>query len=394
MLLKDPNIAVFSLSFAPFEGGAEIAVREVIKRQKGLNFTIFTNRFNKAWPAFEALANMEIFRLGRGRAGSQYYGRIWDKIFYIFLAWKKAEELHKRKRFELIWMVMASYGGIAALIFKLRHPRIPLLLTIQEGDSEKHMTFGKFGLVGLLSGQIIKKSDYIQVISNFLKSFMQKRGAHCPIEVVPNGVDLELFNTSYKNFEIKAARENLGIRDDYMIITASRLVYKNGVDILIEAVAKFKEKRSNVKCLIIGGGPELKKLKAQSQKLKVENNVIFLGQIPQKDLPLYFRLADVFVRASRSEGLGNAFLEAMATCIPVIGTPVGGIVDFLHDGQTGFFVKVDEPVILAEKIKYILDNPNIAKQVVDNAYLMVQQNYSWDIVAKLFRNIFDRLINL
>lgn len=394
MLLRGPNIAVFSLSFAPFEGGAEIAVREVIRRQKGLNFAIFTYRFNRAWPTLESGENMEIFRLGRGKAGSQYYGRIWDKIFYVFSAWRKAEELHQKKRFELIWAIMASYGGIAALIFKLRHPRIPFLLTIQEGDSDKHMIFGKLGLVGFLGGQIIRRANHIQAISNSLKIFVQKRGARCPIEVVSNGVDLDLFNTNYKNFEIKAVRENLGLKDDYVIITASRLVYKNGIDILIEAIAKLKEKRSNIKCLIIGGGPEQKKLQAKSLKLQVDGNILFLGQIPQKDLPLYFQLADIFVRVSRSEGLGNSFLEAMAAGVPVIGTPVGGIVDFLKDGQTGFLVKVDEPIILAEKIKYILDNPDVVKQVMNNAYLMVKQNYSWDIIAKLFRNIFDRLINL
>ncbi len=394
MLLKDPNIAVFSLAFAPFEGGAEIAVREVIKRQKGLNFTIFTYRFNRNWPARETGENTEIFRLGRGRSATQYYGRIQDKIFYVFSAWKKAEELHQKKRFELIWAVMASYGGIAALIFKFRHPRIPLLLTIQEGDSEKHLIFGKFGLVGLLGNRIIRQADYIQVISKFLKDFAQKRGARCPIEVVPNGVDLNLFGTDYKNSEIKAIRENLGLKSEYVIITASRLVYKNGVDILIKGLAQLKEKRPDIKCLIIGGGPEFKKLKSLSQKLKVDEKVIFLGQIPQKDLPLYFRLADIFVRVSRSEGLGNAFLEAMAAGIPVIGTPVGGIVDFLQDNQTGFLVKANEQAILAEKMKYILDNPEIAKRVAGNAYSMVKQNYSWDIIAKLFRNIFDRLINL
>lgn len=392
MLLKNPNIAVFSLAFSPFEGGAEIAVREVIKRQKGLNFTVFTYKFDRRWLSCESKDNLGIFRLGGG-GNSQYYGRIIDKIFYIFSAWRKAEQLHQEKRFQLVWAIMASYGGLAALLFKMRHPRIPFLLTVQEGDSEKHLFFGKGGLVGLGSRLIFKNADYIQVISYFLRDFAKKRGARCPIEVVPNGVDWELFNTAYRVSEIKAVRDNLGLKDDYVILTASRLVFKNGIDTLIEAVAKFKEKRPNVKCLVIGDGPEREKLKSKSRKLKVLNNIIFLGQIPQKDLPVYFRIADVFVRPSRSEGLGNAFLEAMAAGVPVIGTPVGGIVDFLIEGETGFLVPADNPDELANKLSFVFNNPVLRGRTIQNSRQLIQQAYTWDKIALLFRNIFDRLIN-
>ena len=286
MIQNRSNIAVFSLAYAPFEGGAEIAAREIIKRLNGLNFTIFTYKFDKRWLSAEIADNAEIIRVGRGKNSSKKYGRIWNKIWYIFMAWRRAEEAHRQKRFEVIWAIMASYGGIAALFFKLSHPRIPLLLTIQEGDSEGHMVFGKFGLTGFWGRKIIKNADYIQVISSYLRNFAVKRGAKCPIQVIPNGVDLDLFSARYTDFEIKAIRENLGIKDDYVIVTTSRLVYKNGIDILIEAVAEFKEKRPNIKCLIIGGGPEFKKLKVKSEKLKVDKNVLFLGQISHRDLPI------------------------------------------------------------------------------------------------------------
>jgi glycosyltransferase involved in cell wall biosynthesis len=394
MFQQNPQIAVFSLAFAPFEGGAEIAAREVIKRLKGLNFTIFTYKFDRKWLPEERVDNAEIIRVGKGKTSPKRYGRLWEKIRYVFLAWQAAEDLHRQKRFEAVWAIMASYGGIAALLFKLNHPRVPLLLTIQEGDSEKHLTLGKFGLVGLLGKRIIRQADYIQVISFYLKNFSERRGARSPIEVIPNGVDLELFGAKYTNSEIKAIRGNLGIKDEYVIVTTSRLVEKNGIDTLIKAVAKFKEKRPNIKCLILGDGPERQNYESLVKSSKLENNVIFLGQVGQKDLPLYLKISDVFVRPSRSEGLGSSFLEAMAAEIPVIGTPVGGIVDFLHEGQTGFLVEVDNSDELAEKVDYVLKNPEVRKRVVYNAKSLVEENYSWEKVAKLFKNIFDKLINL
>ena len=209
--------------------------------------------------------------------------------------------------------------------------------------------------------------------------------------MAPNGVDIDLFQTKFKDFEIKCLRENLGIKDEYVILTTSRLVHKNGVDILIKAIAKLKEIRPNIKLLIIGDGMELNKLKVQSQKLKVDNNILFLGQIIQRDLPIYFRVADVFARASRSEGLGNSFLEAMAAGVPVIGTPVGGIVDFLINGHTGLLADPEDPDSLAEKIGYVLGHQDIRNNVIKNGLALVEKHYSWDIVAQKMDRIFKLL---
>ena len=393
MLPKIPQIAVFSFAYHPFEGGAELAVRQVVSRLPDFNFTVFTHKFGRNWLPREKQGNAEIIRLGKGSRQGRKYGQIWQKILYVFRAWQEAERLQKQRRFDVIWAVMASYGGIAALFFKLSHPRLPLFLTIQEGDSERHLRFGKFGLVGLFSGKIIKNADYIQVISVYLKDFIKKRGARAPIEVIPNGVDLKLFSTAYTERELKAIRGNLGLSDEYVVITTSRLVPKNAVDVLIKALAFLKAHNFNIESLIIGDGPERKKLQALSRKLKVSKEILFLGQIPHNDLPLYLKVADVFVRASRSEGLGSSFLEAMAAGVPVIGTPVGGIPDFLKDNQTGFYAKADDPEDLAQKIKLVLRNPALKEKVVNNARELTKEVYSWDRIAKLFKNIFYKLIN-
>ncbi len=392
------NIALFSLAYAPFEGGAEIAAREIISRLKGLNFTIFAYKFNKNWLSSEQGGNYEIVRVGQGRVISsnknrteKYYGRIWDKTVYVYKAWQEAEKKHRRKRFDVVWALMASYGGMAALLFKMNHPSVPLLLTLQEGDSENHLVFGKLGLVGWFGKKIIRSADFIQCISRYLADFAEKRGAKCPIEVVPNGVDINLFQTKYDESEVKALRDNLGIKDDFVVITTSRLVYKNGVDILINAFAKVKEKRPNLKLLIIGDGPELRKLKVISEKLKVDDNVLFLGQIPQKDLPLYFRVADIFCRPSRSEGLGNSFLEAMASGVPVVGPLVGGITDFLSHCLTGLVSKPEDPEDLAEKINCVLSRPDIRKKIVDNAKALAEKSYSWETVSEKMERIFSLL---
>ena len=392
------NIAVFSYAYDPFESGAEIAAREIIYRLSGFYFKILTARLDFHWSIRESNDNSEIIRLGRGRKGS-FYGRILEKSLYVFRAWREAEKCHQEERFEAIWAIMASYGGVAALFFKLHHPTIPFLLTIQEGDSESHLKFGKLGLVGLWGRRIIKSADAVQVISSYLKNLIQK-WAKGPIEIIPNGVDREFWNTWYSGLELKAIREQLGIKDNYVVITVSRLVYKNGVDILIRAIGKFKERRLNIKLLVIGGGPEQRRLEKIARRLKLDQNVIFLGQIPHQDLPLYFRIADVFARPSRSEGLGSAFLEAMAAGVPVVGTRVGGITDFSVDPEdnlvlaNGKYVASEDSDSIALAIGDLIDNPSLRELLVKNAKRLVSEQYDWDKIARLFKNLFDRLINL
>ncbi|MST04192.1 MAG: NAD-dependent epimerase/dehydratase family protein, partial [Candidatus Pacebacteria bacterium] len=131
------SIAVFSLAYFPFEGGAEIALREFIKRMP-FGFKIFTNRFDSKWDHEEENSGATVFRVGNGKSGN-YYGRNFEKILYVFRAWRKAEKEHTKRPFDAIWGMMASYGGFAALLFKLRHPKIPFILTLQEGDSEAHI---------------------------------------------------------------------------------------------------------------------------------------------------------------------------------------------------------------------------------------------------------------
>src|SRR3989338_8344198 len=90
---------------------------------------------------------------------------------------------------------------------------------------------------------------------------------------------------------------------------------------------------------VISSGEQAKELKTKSSLLGLENNIEFIGEVPNDLLPQYLAKASIFVRPSLSEGLGIAFLEAMAAGLPVVATPVGGIPDFLKDGETGLFCR-------------------------------------------------------
>ncbi len=374
------NIAIFSLAYAPFFGGAEVAVKEITHRLRtGFKFTCFTYKFDKAWPSQEELDGVNIVRVGVGRDSKKgYYGYKFGHLLYIWQAFLAARRQHKKEPFTHSWAIMAAYAGGSALLFKLFYPEVPLLLTLQEGDSEEHI-LGRLGILYSFWKLLFKKADHIQVISTYLESFARRHGARCPITVVPNGVDLN----KYKNLNIKKSQKK-----EIKIITTSRLVPKNGVDTLIRAAQELKNKNLNFKVLIAGAGPEDRALKVLAKRLGVDDEVEFLGEILPVEVPLYLAQADIFVRASRSEGLGNSFIEAMAAGVPIIGTNVGGIPDFLKDPNlvgvtqaTGLFAKVGEGEDVARKILFLVNKPELTQIMVRNARNLVFKNYSWDKIA-------------
>jgi len=374
-----PRVLIFSLAYFPLVGGAEIAVKEITDRLgDSFSFDLVTLRFDKNHLSKENIGVVNVFRVGGG------------KLIFPFVAFFLARKLHKKNNYNISWSIMAAYAGFGALFFKLLYPKIPMLLTLQEGDSEKHI-LKRVGIFYPFWKLIFKKADRIQAISNYLADFAKRYGAVCPIEVVPNGVNLDAYYKSNKTYKSDGA---------YTIITTSRLVYKNGVDILIRAVAELKRKTSDVqvdigcpkvKLLILGDGPDRKILERLSVQLGVADVVKFIGHIDPELIPSYLSQADIFVRPSRSEGLGNSFLEAMAAGLPVIGTAVGGIQDFLKDGETGLVSRVDDPKDLADKIKLLFTDDILCKSISEKGKKLIWEKYSWDLVASQMRNVFKSI---
>lgn len=384
---KKSRILIFSTAYLPLIGGAELAVKEITDRLgDNFEFDLICVRIDKNLPKREVIGNVEIWRVGRG------WGKI-DKFFFPWQGFKVARQLYIKNKYDLIWAIMASFGGLAALIFKSQFPGVPYILTLQEGDTPERI-YSRAKWLGPFYKKIFQKAELITVISKFLKKFAQKQGARCSMEVIPNGVEIKKFSRLFNEAELKKIKQELNIKEnEKIIITISRLVEKNGIGYLIEAIAVLKKNcaKMNYKLLVIGGGELEKSLKKKTEKLKIKENILFLGNIENWKISKYLAIADVFVRPSLAEGLGNSFLEAMAAGVPIVGTPVGGIPDFLKDGETGLFCKVRSAESIAEKI-LLLSDENLRQKIIKNAKKSVLENYDWDKIALKIGSVFKKMI--
>ena len=386
------RILIFSIAYEPLIGGAELAVRNITDRLSNYTFDLVTCRFDRRHKAFEKIGNINVYRVGfdisRWRIG---------RFLYPLFAFRLAKKLHRQNPYQIVWSIMAAYAGAAALLFLRRFPKIKFLLTLQEGDPISHI-HGRVRGFRKAWQTVFRRADYIQAISRFLADWARQEGAVCPIEIVPNGVETKNFQFSMSNFQ---SNPNDQI---FKIITVSRLVHKNAVDILIRAAAILKTHipHSTFHIQIAGSGPEESKLKQLVKDLKIEDQVHFLGSITQDELPQYLSEADIFVRPSRSEGLGTAFLEAMAAGLPVIGTAVGGIPDFLVDynaktakedakNANGMFCKPEDPEDLADKINQLMEDAELRIQLGQTGRRLMEEKYSWDRVARQMQAIFAKL---
>ena len=386
------RVLILSLSYYPrFVGGAEVAIKEITERLSNkYEFHLICNRYDSTLPTQEVLGSVTVHRIGfvTRNPSIHHLSKFplhLNKALYQWLAYRKACSLHHKYHFDLMWAMMAHSCGVPAALFKRTHPDVPYVLTLQEGDPPKHIE-NRMKVFGGLFRSAFVRADVIQSISTFLQEWAQSMGHKGKSVVIPNAVNVKHFSRPISTSQRYKVQKAFSKRDgDVWLVTTSRLVYKNALDDVIRALHHLPK---TVHFFIYGIGPEESKLKHIAKKIDVDSRVHFEGEIPHDVMPLHLKACDIFVRPSRSEGMGNSFIEAMAVGLPVIATQEGGIADFLFDAErnpekptTGWAVQKDSPKDIANAVKKIITDPENAQRVTTQASIMVAEHYDWDTIA-------------
>ena len=149
------------------------------------------------------------------------------------------------------------------------------------------------------------------------------------ISVIPCGVDTDMFAPSDK----LEARSRLGVTAKHVVLFVGRIEPIKALGTLVQAIELLEDKTS-LKVLVVGGdsvGPEFRRVQLMCSLLGIEDNVSFVGSVPQMELPIYYNAADFLVVPSKYESFGLVALEAMATGTPVIASRVGGLATIVND---------------------------------------------------------------
>lgn len=359
----DKKVLIFSFAYYPYVGGAEVAVKEITDRLKGVRFDLIT--FNLGGQAKEEkIGNVNVYRVSG-----------FTKYLYPFKSFFRSLFLARSHHYDAVWAMMAN-TGFNALFFKLFYPGSKFILTIQEGDPIPQIK-RRIWFVYPFFILVFKIADHVTAISKYLADFAVSMGAK-KAEVIPNGVD-------FQRFRAEVLRSEIDETSKIVLVTTGRLVKKNAVDDIVRALKFLPD---NVVFKSIGSGEDEPFLRSLAKELGVTDRVEFIPYADHKTVASILSGSHIFVRPSLSEGLGNSFLEAMAIGLPIIGTNVGGIPDFLKNGETGLFCEIRDPKSIAEKVMMLVQDRDLYRRISENGRRAVLGVYDWDIIARRFGEIF------
>jgi glycosyltransferase involved in cell wall biosynthesis len=198
-------------------------------------------------------------------------------------------------------------------------------------------------------------------LSRHLADVVKRRAGGKPIAIIPvYGVDTQLFRPAGESRQ--ALRERLGLPSaGKLVFFSSRIAPEKDDDTLLEATRNLISEGRDVWLLNCSGGHEA--LRRNAERFGVAGRVIARDAVhPHKQLPDYYRAADLCVQASREEGLGFSPLEALACEVPVVAARIGGLRETILESQTGWTYPVGDAAALAGCIRTVMDDPAEARR--------------------------------
>lgn len=347
-----PRIAILSAFATPFRSGAEACSEEVPAALRDrYDFTIITARLRRDLPREGELASgVPVLRVG--------FGCRFDKWLFPLLAPIAARRLKPA----VIHAVLESYAGLALVCCRLMVPGGRRLLTCQSTNTS------------LLLGLMHRSAQAVTAISSVLVE-RGRRFGRADIVLIPNGLRL--------------ADMPRDAKVPGRIFFAGRHEPMKGIDTLLRAFAAVRHPHAHLR--IAGDGSQHEALKSLATELGLATKVTFLGYVPVPGIYDEFSRAQVFCALSRSEALGNVFLEAQAAECAVVGTRVGGIPDIVEDGKTGLLVPPDDPGAAAQALERLLRDDALRTALAMEGMRHASQ-YDWSSIAARYAAVYDRLL--
>ncbi len=244
----------------------------------------------------------------------------------------------------------------------------------------------------LLTKYDLKKADIITCDGENSKIAMIDMGIDSgKINLIFHGIDTRKFHPERRDESLKA---RLGLSRYPLVISTRSLEPIYDLGSLVEAIPMVLKEAPDARFIIAGDGSDKKSLIKMAESLNVYDHVIFTGAIPHSELPGYLASSDVYVSTSLSDGgIAVSTLEAMASGLTPITTDVGDVRILIKDGENGFVVPTRNPVQLAEKIIYLLQNKGILKRIGAMNRSLIEERCDYykemDKMERIYRGLIE-----
>jgi D-inositol-3-phosphate glycosyltransferase len=383
-------------------GGMNIYVLESAQRMAamGVSVDIFTRRTDAAQPDIVEISpgvRVRHFECGHGSLTKEQLPAHINGLSKEFL------QILKTENYDVIHSHYWISGKVAMPAAK--ELGIPLVHTMHTMARVKNLNLAE----GETPEPMIRVQGETQVVAaaNALIANTDAEGASlvslydaCPdtVHVVSPGVDLYTFTAGESR---SAARIETGMPEDALVVSfVGRIQPHKGPEVLIRATSELVKHspllRHKLIVNIVGGASganteEVDRLKELSSWLGIDDVVRFSPPVPRKDLPQWYRAADLVIVPSYSESFGLVALEAQACGTPVVATAVGGLRTAVADGISGVLVDGHDPKAWSSVIARLLQEPQ-RRILLSMGAIEHASHFGWDVTARGTLDIYDLVI--
>jgi colanic acid/amylovoran biosynthesis glycosyltransferase len=269
-----------------------------------------------------------------------------------------------------------AWGNARVAAYAASLLRIPFSLTVHASDIF-NLEVREAAMLQWIFGQ----ADVIATISEYNKKYLLERYDKVPqlrekVEVIHCGIPTEFFE--YKN----ESKPDQGFR---VVTVPSGFVESKGLSVLLKAIKVLLKNGKGVECLVIGGeSGELNRrasYEEEAARLDISSAVRFTGVVPQAELHALYQNCHAFVLPcvvasnGKMDGIPVSLMEAMAVGLPVISTPISGIPELIEPDRTGLMAAPGDPLDLANKIEFLMDNPDAARRLASAARQKIEADF-------------------
>lgn len=347
------RIGIFTDTYPPFINGVSTSVFMLKKALEKKGHEVYVVTLNTENMHYKFDENNTVLRIPGVPIGIYDYrvsGIYPIRAMNIIRKWK-LDVIHSHTEFS-----MGTFARIISRQFNI--PLVHTYHTMYE-DYTHYITKGYFDksskkIVEYLTLFYCDKTanELIVPTKKTYDLFKQKYEVDKNIYIIPTGIEIERFyveNVDKK--KVNSIKEKLKIKDgSFNIVFVGRLAKEKNVDLLLSAQKEIIKKNKNINLIIIGDGPDMEEYRGTSKKLGIDKNTFFTGKVPWEEVPLYYRIADVFATASTTETQGLTVIEAMAASVAPICIDDESFRNTVIDGLNGRIFKTED-----EYIKIVLE---------------------------------------
>lgn len=394
------KIALMTNNYKPFIGGVPISVERLAEglRKEGHEVVVFAPTYDESQENFNEEPDVVRYHsLLKGVAGGVVIPNPIDP---------KIEREFKEGDFDIIHVHHPIAIGNTAIYLSKKY-NIPLAFTyhtryeqylhylkpvmwMEKGASRE----GNFHKLQKKALEVVQEKLVPGYIINFIKHcnhvFAPTEGMRdylidisdidvSKVSVLPTGLKEESYHVELQNVE--RIREKYDALDCPLFISVSRLAHEKNIPFLLHVLAYYKMiYKKPFRMLFVGEGPNREDYEKLVHDLHLEREIIFTGLIPNEKLPDYYRVADLFMFASKTETQGIVILETMAAETPVIAIDATGVKDLVVNGVNGYLVK-EEVAEFAERINRVMQDSRLHFELSKSAY-ETACSFRQDIIAQ------------